>query len=112
MLKSAKFRKLNNNFQCLNCGKEVPKSQTSCRNHCPYCLYSKHVDVFPGDRANSCMGNLKPVGYNQEKKGIVIYFKCQSCNEICKNIAALEDQVQPDNYDAILALGVYRKVPR
>ena len=44
----------NTAFSCLRCGLEVvPLSNGSYRNHCAECLYSKHVDVVPGDRASS-----------------------------------------------------------
>ena len=29
-------------------------------NHCPRCLYSKHVDINPGDRAEQCDGMMEP----------------------------------------------------
>lgn len=35
------------NFICENCGKEVKKLKYTSRDHCPYCLYSKHVDNTP-----------------------------------------------------------------
>ena len=56
------FTEIDEEFICDNCGRRVPKLGYSCRNHCPYCLYSKHVDVNPGDRAEECHGVLEPVG--------------------------------------------------
>ena len=45
--------KITGTFNCEHCGKEVlPLSDGSYRNHCPYCLYSKHVDIVLGDRLN------------------------------------------------------------
>ena len=44
------FTEIDEAFVCENCGKEVKKLGYSCRNHCPECLYSKHVDKNPGDR--------------------------------------------------------------
>ena len=49
-----KFTVIDEEFICENCGKKVPKLGYSCRNHCPYCLHSKHVDINPGDRAENC----------------------------------------------------------
>ena len=43
---------VNEDFICENCGKDVEKSSYTARDHCPYCLYSKHVDINPGDRKN------------------------------------------------------------
>ncbi|NRA63802.1 MAG: RNHCP domain-containing protein [Pseudobacteriovorax sp.] len=102
---SRKFTKINESFDCINCGKKVPPSSSTCRNHCPFCLHSLHVDEFPGDRANPCKGLLVPVGYEQSaKKGLVILFLCQSCGAKVRNKALLDDQFQSDDYDAILAL--------
>ena len=44
MLKDSRFTEIDEKFICENCGKKVPKLGYSCRNHCPYCLHSKHVD--------------------------------------------------------------------
>ena len=53
----------NRAFVCLRCGLEVvPLSNGSYRNHCPRCLYSKHLDVAPGDRASFCEGMMEPIG--------------------------------------------------
>lgn len=48
------FTEIDEEFQCENCKKEVKKLGYTCRNHCPYCLHSKHVDNNPGDRAETC----------------------------------------------------------
>ena len=67
------FTEIDEEFTCENCGKHVPKLGYSCRNHCPYCLHSKHVDINPGDRAEECHGDLVPVGAEiDSKKGYVI----------------------------------------
>ena len=81
-------------FVCENCGKKVPKLGYSCRNHCPYCLHSKHVDINPGDRAEECHGDLEPVGAEiDSKKGYVIIFKCKKCGKLRRNKAAKDDDM-------------------
>ena len=55
------FTKIDEEFICENCGRKVTKLGYSCRNHCPYCLHSKHVDKNPGDRKEECHGDLEPV---------------------------------------------------
>ena len=62
-----KFNMIDEGFVCENCGKEVEKLNYTARDHCPYCLHSKHVDINPGDRANTCKGLLKPVGIEKFK---------------------------------------------
>ena len=58
---------INESFECENCGKNVSKSAYTARDHCPFCLYSKHVDINPGDRNNKCLGLLKPIGIEKFK---------------------------------------------
>ncbi len=93
-MNSSLFTKIDESFICENCGKKVEKLGYSCRNHCPYCLHSKHVDVNPGDRQESCHGVLEPVGLEIDgKKGYVIVFKCKKCGKIRKNKAAKDDDM-------------------
>ena len=87
--------KNDNNFTCVNCGKEVEKLNYTSRNHCPYCLHSLHVDIIPGDRANNCKGVLEPIAIeNNSKKGYIIVFKCKKCGEITRNKAANDDDFE------------------
>lgn len=39
------MKKINEAFVCLECGKKVPLADKTCRNHCPYCFVSQHVDA-------------------------------------------------------------------
>ena len=95
MLKDSKFTAIDEEFICEHCGKLVPKLEYSCRNHCPYCLYSKHVDINPGDRAETCHGTLKPIWIElNSKKGYVIIFRCEKCGAIRKNKAAKDDNME------------------
>ena len=57
-----KFNMIDENFICQNCGEQVSKLNYTARDHCPHCLYSKHVDIMPGDRANTCLGLMSPIG--------------------------------------------------
>lgn len=94
------FTEIDEEFICENCGKKVLKLGYSCRNHCPYCLHSKHLDKNPGDRQEECHGDMEPVGLEMNnKKGYVIIFKCKKCGMIRKNKAAKDD-----NMDLIIKL--------
>ena len=93
------FTVIDEEFICNYCGKKVHKLGYSCRNHCPYCLHSLHVDINPGDRSESCHGDLEPIGLEINKKGYVIIFKCKKCGAIRKNKAA-----EDDNMDLIIEL--------
>ena len=69
-----KFKKTVENFTCLNCQTVV--IGTGYTDHCPNCLWSKHVDVNPGDRLAICGALIEPVGATKSKEGWKIY-----CNE-------------------------------
>ena len=87
------FSKNDESFICENCKKEVlPLSYTS-RDHCPYCLYSKHVDINPGDRENNCKGLLEPIGIEKYKDTYKIIYKCLKCKKMHKNIMAKDDDM-------------------
>jgi len=77
MLKPRKFQRKKENFKCLNCGTEV--AGTGYTDHCPVCLWSRHVDINPGDRAEKCRGLLEPVGVEVKAGGYVICYKCREC---------------------------------
>ena len=96
-----KFNMIDEEFKCENCGKDVAKLEYTARDHCPYCLYSKHVDINPGDRNNKCHGLLKPIGIEKYKNTYKIIYKCQKCNIIHKNIAANDD-----NFNEIINLSI------
>ena len=87
------FVKRDEEFICINCGKEVSKLNYTTRDHCPYCLYSIHVDINPGDRANDCKGKLKPIGIEKFKDSYKIIYRCEKCNQIHKNVMASDDDM-------------------
>ena len=88
------FNEIDEEFVCEHCGAKVPALGYSCRNHCPKCLYSKHVDIMPGDRQEDCHGLLKPIGIEMNsKKGYVIVYKCEKCGVIRKNVSAGDDNM-------------------
>jgi len=95
----------NTGFTCGQCGRMVaPLSNGSYRNHCPFCLYSKHVDVLPGDRRSRCGGLMKPVGIRHKSgKGYQVVHRCLQCGERRVNRVA-ENTIQPDDIGAIIRL--------
>ena len=94
-----RFNMRDENFICINCGKEVNKLNTTARDHCNNCLYSVHVDINPGDRKNPCKGLLEPIGIEKYRDTYKIIYKCQLCGMIHKNIMASDD-----NMDKIIEL--------
>ena len=94
-----RFNMLDEEFICEYCGSHVKKLNYSARDHCPNCLYSKHVDINPGDRLNNCQGLLEPIGIEKYKDTYKIIYKCKKCHELHKNKIANDD-----NKDKIIEL--------
>ncbi len=92
-----RFQRNKEDFTCEQCGAEVAGSGYT--NHCPECLWSKHVDVNPGDRAERCSGLMEPVGVEELGGAYTLVHKCTTCGFERKNKV-----VEGDNFDAILAL--------
>lgn len=101
------FQKNDNSFICEHCGREVLPLGYSSRDHCPFCLWSKHLDINPGDRQNECRGAMEPIRVEVDsKKGYVIVYRCTKCGEIHRNRAAHEAKVQPDDIKLLIKLTV------
>jgi hypothetical protein len=86
----------NDPFVCGHCGKQVEpiKYGGSYRNHCPFCLWSKHVDAgVPGDRGNQCQGLMEPVAVTTRRTGeFVLTHRCVRCGfERLNRIAGDDD---------------------
>ena len=95
----------NTGFICENCGNNVyPLTNGSFRNHCPFCLCSKHVDIDPGDRKNICGGVMLPIGIKYRSgKGYQILHRCEKCGQTSLNKSA-ENTEQPDNFEILTKL--------
>lgn len=93
------FTMRDEDFICENCGRDVTHLGYTARDHCPYCLYSKHVDIKPGDRQNNCKGLFEPIGIEKFKDTFKIIYKCKICGQLHKNIIAKDD-----NMDLIINL--------
>ena len=96
----------NEGFVCAQCGETVlPADNGIQRNHCPFCLYSLHVDDVPGDRQGECQGLMEPVGVDEMAGDrVVIRHRCLRCGKEGRNRAALNSSVQPDSQQALRAL--------
>lgn len=86
------FTKNDNEFICAVCGHNVSQLKYTSRDHCNKCLCSLHVDINPGDRANSCNGVLVPIDITTDsKKGYIINYKCSKCGQTHNNKSATDD---------------------
>lgn len=81
-----KFTRTTEDFTCGHCGASVKGNGFT--NHCPNCLWSKHVDFFPGDRKNTCGGLMEPVGLELRDKKYRLTHQCLKCGELthCKTL--------------------------
>lgn len=89
------FKMINESFTCENCKKEITEHpEWSARNHCPFCLYSKHLDdEFPWDRASKCHWLMKPIDIDYKKnKWNMIKHRCTKCGKEILNKVAPDDE--------------------
>ncbi len=87
-----KFQRKIENFVCERCGYEV--SGNGYTNHCPKCLWSKHVDINPGDRASKCKGLMEPIGLEMKNGEYVLIHKCVKCGHVKKNKKTEKDDME------------------
>lgn len=83
------FKKTIEDFVCEKCGTDV--RGTGFTNHCPKCLWGKHVDINPGDRLATCGGMMKPHGLHKKGDEYVLNFVCEKCGFERKNKLSKED---------------------
>lgn len=81
-------------FHCIRCCQPVAPDSfgTRHRNHCPFCLWSRHVDDVPGDRASDCRGAMEPVAVWVRPGGDwAIIHRCRKCGDLRSNRIAGDD---------------------
>ncbi len=91
------FQRRIEDFVCEYCGEKVIGDGYT--NHCPKCLWSKHVDVNPGDRTAHCGGMMEPEALEGTSPDYRIIHHCLLCgftrpNAVHKN----------DSTEAVLAI--------
>lgn len=96
------FRRTVEDFICEHCGAKVAGSGYT--NHCPRCLWSKHVDITPGDRAASCAGLMEPIRVEGTAKEYSLVHHCTRCGFEARNKAASED-----DQEALIAIAGNRE---
>lgn len=96
---SEEFKRTIENFTCENCNESVDGNGYT--NHCPHCLWSKHVDENPGDRAmkDVCGGLMEPIGTEEKGGEWRVIQKCQKCGRVHKNRLSLLD-----NFDHLIKI--------
>ena len=73
------FVRKKEDFRCEHCGAEVVGDGYT--DHCPKCLWGKHVDrEIPGDRESECKSLMEPVRVLYEKGEYRIVYRCTGCS--------------------------------
>ena len=86
-----RFTKTVEDFTCAHCGAHVLGNGYT--NHCPKCLYSRHVDNTPGDRAATCGGMMKPIAVEKSGENFIITHKCEKCGKVIRQHTAADDDM-------------------
>lgn len=104
-------------FKCAHCHALVSSrhllSGVNNRNHCPYCLWSCHLDLYAaGDRLSACKAPMKPIGltlkqgrnkYQRDARGeLMLVHECTECGTLSINRIAADD-------DSTTVLAVYQE---
>lgn len=97
------FIRTKEDFVCEMCGREV--KGTGYTNHCPNCLWSKHVDVDPGDREADCKGLMKPVALEKKGEVFMIVHKCEKCG-----FKRLNKAEKGDNFNELIKISSGSKI--
>lgn len=98
-METARFQKVVETFTCEHCG--VVNEGNGYTNHCHACVWSKHVDINPGDRAATCGGLMKPTAVENENGEYVLTHTCEQCGYKKRNKVAAND-----NFDAVVELAL------
>ncbi len=102
-----------NGFRCISCQgfvhSEPGLSSVRNRNHCPYCLWSRHLDLHAaGDRLSACKSPMQPIGltikhtckkYGTAGGELMLIHSCMECKALSINRIAADDI--PDNLFAV-----------
>jgi len=88
------FRRTKEDFICENCREYVVGDGYT--NHCPLCLWSRHVDINPGDRASECGALMRPISIEKKGDEYVILHRCVKCGFEKKNKLQNKDNFDPE----------------
>ena len=92
-------------FVCKHCRNFVSSAFLLCgvhnRNHCPYCLWSRHLDLeAAGDRLSACKALMRPIGltvkqtrrkYGFGRGELMLIHLCSDCGRLSINRLAADD---------------------
>lgn len=100
---------LEQSFTCVRCHLPITCAPSVAgvhnRNHCPRCLWSRHMDWrAPGDRLSNCRAPMEPIGlttkrsrnrYARERDGeLMLVHRCAGCGKLSLNRIAADDSAE------------------
>lgn len=103
------FDPKNKDFYCMHCqsfvSSNVRLAGVNNRNHCPYCLWSKHVDLMEaGDRLSACKTGMHPIGLTLKRLNkkysangqseMMLIHQCTCCGKLSINRLAADDDYE------------------
>jgi hypothetical protein len=105
---SYRFDQVTSDFKCKHCRQYVSTdpvlSGVNNRNHCPYCLWSRHMDLYrPGDRLSACKSEMRPIGvtlkrerkkYGRQQGELMLVHQCTDCGSLSINRIAADDDAE------------------
>lgn len=101
-METKRFQRKEEDFTCAQCGCFV--KGTGYTNHCPKCLWSKHVDINPGDRGHNCGGMMRPKRTEGSTPSYRIVHECEKCH-----VERIVDVSSSDSMEAVVALALRRE---
>ncbi len=91
------FIRKREDFTCNRCLASVKGNGYT--NHCPSCLWSRHVDILPGDRAETCGGMMKPEEVMTRNRNYIVIHLCTTCGKQKTNKLQ-----KGDNFNTVLKI--------
>jgi hypothetical protein len=102
------YDNMTSDFRCKHCHHHISTdpmlSGVNNRNHCPYCLYSRHLDLYQaGDRLAACKEKMRPVAlalkqtrkkYGHNQGELMLVHQCVECGSISINRIAADDDAE------------------
>ena len=92
-----RFTRTIEDFVCDHCQTHV--AGNGYTDHCPNCLYGKHVDINPGDRLSECKGTLVPIDAEKNGELWTLVYTCERCSKTIRNKVSPED-----NFDTLIKI--------
>jgi DNA-directed RNA polymerase subunit RPC12/RpoP len=100
---------INQDFKCAHCGHLILThpllAGVNNRNHCPHCLWSRHMDLWEaGDRLSACKAPMQPIGLTLKRRHkkypgagggeLMLVHLCTACKRVSINRIAADDDAE------------------